>query len=203
MENQIFEVGAGLAKSMVLRENEIWLSTDKVSSIEKFEKAVGKTGIMRSAYIVPLSSLNEISYNEASQSTKIKYTDEKGKEKKLNIGFDEVDLSNQFGQYLGEKMNFSKETTQENQIKPLLWNGFFLLLTIASTIVIGTLEDTSSLTESASRRNRGGVAILKMIVDAVGQTGVFVIGGLISAYLCYQLYKRFKNPSSEILYSRG
>ena len=97
MEDQIFEVGAGLSKSMVLRENEIWLSQNKVKSLEKFEKAVNSTGLMKSAYTIPLDAISEISYNEASESAQIKYTNEKNKEKKLKISFTEAALSNQFG----------------------------------------------------------------------------------------------------------
>lgn len=202
MENQIFSVGAGISKSMVLRENEIWFSQDNVRDLDKFEKAVNKTGMLQSAYSVPLDAISEVSYNEASESAKIKYTNEKGKEKKLNIGFEDKALSNQFGQYLGSKMNFTKSAKKEGQIKPLLLNLLYLLLTVGGTLFLGLMEDSSTLTENTSGRNRGKGEFLKMIVDTIGQTGVFIIGGLISAYLAYNLFKRFQNPSNEIVYTK-
>lgn len=202
MENQIFEVTSTFFKSLVIKNDALWLSQNKVSSLEKFEKAVNKTGMMKSAIAIPLSDISEISFNEASQSAKIKYTNEKGKEKKMNLGFGDVNLSNQFGEYLGQKLSFTKSSTQEGQLKPLLINGLSLLLALGITIFLGTMDDTSSLTDSGSRRSRNKGAFLKMIVDTIGQTGVLVIGGLISLYLAYQLYKRFKNPSNEVLYSK-
>ena len=202
MENQIFEVAAGISKSMLLRDDELWFSQDKVKSFEKFEKAVNKTGLLQSAYKVPLSSINEVSFNEASESAKIKYINEKGKEKKLNIGFGEVSISNQFGEHLGEKLGFTKSSTQESQLKPLLLNGLYLLLAIGGTFIFGTMEDTAEITDNNSRRGRGGRAIMKLIVDTIGQTGVFIVGGLISLYLAYRLYKRYKNPSNEIVFAK-
>ncbi|MEZ4907204.1 MAG: hypothetical protein R2771_06100 [Saprospiraceae bacterium] len=202
MENQIFEVAAIFYKSLVLRENELWVSQNKVGSLEKFEKAVNNTGMMKSAFSIPLTSISEISYNEASESTKLKYTNEKGKDKKLNIGFGDVAVSNQFGEYLGNKLGFKKSSTKEGQLKPLLLNGLYLLIAIGGTFFLGMMDDTSELTESGSRRSRNKGAFLKLIVDTVGQTGVFIIGGLISIYLAYKLYKRYKRPSNEILFTK-
>ena len=201
MEDHIFEVGAGISKSMVLREDELWFSQDKVNNLEKFEKAVHHTGLLQSAYRVPLTSIKEVSFNESSESTKIKYINEKGKEKKLNIGFGDTSVSNQFGVHLGEKLGLNRSSNQENQLKPLLLNGFYLLLAVGGTFIFGTMDDTSQITESSRRKGSGARAIMKLLVDTVGQTGVFIIGGLISLYLAYQLYARFKNPSNEILYS--
>ena len=202
MENQIFEVGAGISKSMLLREDEIWFGQDKISSVEKFEKAVNKTGILKSAYSVPLSSITEVSFNEASESAKIKYINEKGKEQKLNIGFGDIDTSNQFGRHLGEKLGLNKSSTQESQLQPLLLNLFYLVIAIGGTIVFGTMEDTSEITDSNRRRGSGMRALIQLVVETIGQTGVFVVGGLISLYVAYQLYKRFINPSNVILYTK-
>ncbi len=202
MENQIFTVGAGISKSMVLREDEIWFSQDKVSNLEKFEKAINKTGMLQSAYKVPLAKINEVSYNEASESAKIKYINDKGKEKKLNIGFGNTDISNQFGKHLGEKLGFTQTSTQEGQLKPLLLNGLYLALAVGGTFLFGMMDDTSQITDSSRRKGSGARAIMKLAVDTVGQTGVFIIGGLISLFLAFQLYKRFKNPSNEILYTK-
>ena len=202
MENQIFEVGAGISKSMVLKDDEIWFSQDKVRNLEKFEKAINKTGMLQSAYKVPLSKISEVSYNEASESAKIKYLNDKGKEKKLNIGFGDTAISNQFGKHLGEKLGLNQSSTQEGQLKPLLLNALYLAFAIGGTFLFGMMDDTSQITDSSRRKGSGARAIMKLVIDTIGQTGVFIVGGLISLYFAYQLYKRFKNPSNEILYSK-
>lgn len=202
MENQIFEVAATFYKSLVLKNDELWVSQNKISNLEKFEKAVNNTGMMKSAFAIPFSTISEISFNEASESAKIKYYNEKGKEKKLNIGFGDMTTSNQFGNYLGGKLGFKKSSKQEGQLKPLLLNALYLIIAIGGTFLFGMMDDTSQITESTRRKGSGARAILKLVIDSIGQTGVFIVGGLISLYLAYQLYKRFKNPSNEILYSK-
>ena len=200
MENQIFAIESTLWKSLLLKDDELWLSQNKVSSLEKFESAVQKTGMLKSAYAYPLSSISEISFNEASESVKLKYQNEKGKQKKLNIGFGEETLSNQFGHYLGEKLGLAKSQKQESQLKPLLLNLVYIIITVGATFFLATMEDSSELTDSGSRRNRNKGALMKMLVDTVGQTGVIIIGSLIAVFLIYRLYKRFKNPANEVVY---
>ena len=202
MENQIFEIESTLWKSLAIKGDELWISQDKVSNFEKFEKGIRKSGLMKSAYAVPLSSISEISFNEASESIKLKYEDEKGKQKKLNIGFGDKDLSNQFGQFLGDKLGMKKSQKQEGQLKPLLLNVLYLILSVGGTIFLATMEDTDELTDRGTRRSRNKGAFLKLIVDTIGQTGVIIIGTLISIYLIYQLYKRFKNPANQVVYQK-
>ncbi len=200
MENKIFKVKAGVSRSIVLREDEIWLSEKSIGNIEKFEKAVNKTGLLKTAYKIPLSSVFHVSYNEASEKAEVEYINEKGKKKFVEINFNDKALSNQFGEYLGEKLGFEKTSTQENRLIPLLLNSFYLVITVFLTVYFGT-HDSSAL-DSGSRKGSTVRAIMKLIVDTVGHTGVFIIGGLISILVVYNLYKRFKNPSNEVSYKK-
>ncbi|HAP60959.1 MAG TPA: hypothetical protein DCR93_16145, partial [Cytophagales bacterium] len=61
---------------------------------------------------------------------------------------------------------------------------------------------TNTLTDGSSRRSRSRGAILKAIVDTLGQTGVIILGSLVSLFLIYRLYKRFKNPATEVQYHK-
>jgi len=105
MENQIFTIETTFWKSLVVLENEFWLSQSNVSTLEEFEQAVQKTGMMKSAFAYPLSSISKNSFNEASESVKLNYQNEKGKQKKLNIGFGDEELSNEFGYFLVYQSN--------------------------------------------------------------------------------------------------
>lgn len=202
MKNQIFSIESTFWKSLAISEDEIWLSQKNVKSLEKFESAVQKTGLMKNAQAYPLSSIYEVSFNEGSESVKLNYKDEKGKDKKLKIGFGDKDLSNKFGTYLGETLKLSKSQTQESQLKHLLLNLLYLVLAIGGTIWLGTMEDTSQLAEGSTRRSRNKGAFVRLIVETLGQTGVFIVGGLISAYLAYQVYSRYNNPENELVYKR-
>lgn len=200
MQNQIFAIENTYWKSLALTGDEFWLSQNKISDPDKFAAAVQKTGMMKSAYAYPLSSISEISFNEASKSVKLKFQNEKGVQKKVNLGFDDKALSNQVGHYLGEKLGFSKSEAQEQQLKPLLLNLLYVLLAIGGTIFLASMGDSGELTESGTRRGRSRGAILQLIYDILGQTGVIIVGSLITLFLVYQLYKRFTNPAKEVVY---
>src|SRR5690606_26637537 len=132
------------------------------------------TGMLKMAFSIPLSSVKEISFNDTSGSARLKYINEKGKEKKLNIGIGNKELCNQFGNYLGSKLGFTKTVATENKIKPLLLNTFLLLFTIGMTYFLATIRDTAELVETGSGSTRRKAEFLKLIVDTIGQTGVII-----------------------------
>ncbi len=202
MENQIIAIESTFYKSLAIKGDELWLSTNKESDFGTFENGINKTGIMKAAYAYPLSSITEVSFNEATESVKLRYEDEKGKLKKLNIKFEDKDFSNEFGAYLGEKLGMTRSQEQERQWKPLLTNLFYLIVAIGGTYAIAMVEDTAELTEGSSRKSQSRGAILKLIVDTVGQTGVIIIGSLISLFIIYRLYTRFQNPANEVVFQK-
>gem|GEM_PF-2956136 len=44
------------------------------------------------------------------------------------------------------------------------------------------------------------MAIVKMLRDSIGQTGIIIIGLLISLLLLATVWKRFNNPVNDIIY---
>ena len=130
MENHIFRISGSYMESLALRENEIWISQNKVRSIEKFEKAVLNTGMLKHAYSIPLDKIYEIKFNEGDESLLIRYVNEKGKNKKLDVAFEDEPSSNKVGKYLGEKLGFTQQIKVENKLKPLLINGLLLFLSL-------------------------------------------------------------------------
>ncbi len=200
MENKIFDLEHGTWKSIVLTADECWLSERRMKSLEKFETAVRKSGLFNKSECVPLSAITEVSFNEASEYLKVKYRDAKQGQKKLNLGFEDKGQATQFGHFLGEKLSFSKTEKVESQLKPLLLNAFYLIVAVGGTIFLATLEDASELSGGETRRSRGNRAMLRLVVEILGQTGVIIVGSLISAIIAYRLYKRFVNPANEILY---
>lgn len=202
MENKIFAIESTFWKAIAITEHELWLSQDKVRDLEKFEKGIQKAGLLKSSYAYPLTSVSQISFNEASESINVRYQNEKGKEKKLNIKFENKDLSNEFGEYLGNKLKLTKSQKQEKQLKPLLLNIFYVVVSIVVTVLFATMDDTDDLTDGGTARQRGKRAFVKLIVDTIGQTGVIIIGFLATTFFLYQLYNRYKNPSSEIVFQR-
>ena len=177
MENHIFRISGSYMESLALRENEIWISQNKVRSIEKFEKAVLNTGMLKHAYSIPLDKIYEIKFNEGDESLLIRYVNEKGKNKKLDVAFEDEPSSNKVGKYLGEKLGFTQQIKVENKLKPLLINGLLLFFAIGATVLFGLSEDPGAEidVDSGVRRNRGGRQLMKFIFDTIGQLSLIHI----------------------------
>lgn len=61
MEGQIFEISGSYMESFVLNGNEIWISQNKIRNLEKFEKAVLNTGMLKNSYSIPLDKVSNCS----------------------------------------------------------------------------------------------------------------------------------------------
>lgn len=183
--------------------NEMWLSQNNVSDKEKFQKSVNATGMLQSAMSMPLDQVKAITYNSEADDFKLKYVNEKGKNKSLKLDLQDPERSNRFAEFLAGELGMSKSESTENQTKPLLRNAGFLLVTIALTVFLAMMDDTSQLDDSGSRRTRSKGALVRWIIETIGSTGVIIVGSLLSLLFAHKLYQRFKNPAMEVAYSRS
>ena len=202
MENHIYSVDAHLWKSLVITEDELWVSSSRMKDLEKFEDATLKTGLLKTAYAHPLSNIYKVSFNEASDNVTIRYKNEKGKDKKMEVDFKDREVSNDFGEFLGDKLGLVRDEKQESQTKQLLYNLLYLLITVGATYFLATIENTDELTSGGSSRSRSRGAMIKFVVDTLGQKGVIAVGGAIALFLIYKLYKRYTKPAKEVLFSK-
>ena len=201
MENQLFTLGNGIWKRLIFKGDKFYVTDSELKSVEKFNAKIEKSGMMTTVQSFPISSMKKINYNEADEMVIVRYMNEKGKEKKLRFTFSDAKYTSQFGEDLGKKLNLTKSTVTEKQWKPMLGNLFLVVVAIGATIWLGGMDDTSGLMENTTRRNRGGAAIIKMVVDTVGSTGVYIIGSLLSLFGIYNLYTRYKNPKQDVSFS--
>ncbi len=201
MENQVFRIGSGA--TLLLKDEIIWMLNKKISTPENFTKELNKTGIMKAdSSKIALNSIQKVLVNNASESTKVEYVNDKGKVKTESLEFNDKKISDDFGHYLGTKLSFAKSHEVENKTKPLLLNLLFVVISAGITVLFATMDDTSEITSSGSRRNGGAKAIIKLVVDTLGQTGTWIVGSLITLFLIYRLYKRYSNPGEVTVYSK-
>lgn len=200
MLHQIYHIDAGVWNSILITPDEFWISGNKVKSFEKFEKQVQKTGLMKMAKAYPLSSVTEVSFNEADGMVKLIYINEKEKKKKLQLDFKEVNRSNEFGHFLGQHIGLYKQVKKENFRSFLLWRLLPLVLTILFTGYFASIEDTDAWSGTGSSRRKGTQILIKTIIDTIGTTGVLLLGGAIAAIQVYLIYKRYQNPAMEVCY---
>ncbi len=204
MNNPVIPINGGfIFKSFLFKGSEFWLSSNEVKSAEKFEAAKDRTGIRKSVEVFDSSKIQDISFNESSDTIKLSYINKKEKLKKLDLKFNDNRQATLYGNYLGEQLAMSKSSIQEQKTKPLLINASYLLLAVGLTIYFGFIDDASSFEEvGGTRRSRGNAALMVFLYNTIGQTGMIIIGTIISLFAAYQLFKRYKNPTNNVLFTK-
>src|SRR5687768_6481315 len=203
MENIIYEISGAHMKSLMLTNDEIWVSSGSHSTVEKLEKSANSTGLMQSGQKISLASIYQITFNERSSSVKFFFVNAKGKNDNLNIAFDSKERANEVANFIGNKLGLTRNVNEESKIKAMLPNALGLLIAIICTYAIGTVESADEInTDSVRGKNRLGASILRKLHETIGQTGILILGTLIVLYLAYTIYKRYNNPAKVITYSK-
>lgn len=203
MKNQVVKIENTLWKSVMIAEDSVYLSSSKEKSAEAFEKSIEKSGMLSKTEAIPFASISGVNFNESSDTASISYTNAKGKAKDLKLQIGDDEISNQFGEFLGQELGLARTETQEGTLKPLLLNALYLVIAIGATIFLGTMDGSEEIdTDSGSRKSQRNKAIFKFLYETLGPTGIIIVGSLISLYLGYRLYNRYKNPAKEVAFTR-
>jgi len=191
MRNTILSLEGKPYKSTALSDQALLVSTGRQKSMEAFLEATNSSGLLSTHKAISFDKVKRVKHNSASGSLRYVYINDKGKEKSADLDFGDATIASAFGQELAAAANLSATSAMENQAQKFLSNGAILLAVIGFTAFIA-LSDPSDIQNSRARK----AGILKLIVGTVGTTGVWIIGGLIAAYLAYDLYNRYQNPAT-------
>ncbi|MEM6804085.1 MAG: hypothetical protein AAF696_21960 [Bacteroidota bacterium] len=202
MNNQVFKIENQKWKSFMISDTDLHLSSGKEKSVEGFEKTLAKSGLLKSTKSISLDSIMGISFNEKAENLTLRYQGEKGS-KKLKLEMEDEDLSNQLGEYLGQSLGMGREEVVESTWKGMMNNLLYLIISIGGTIFLALMDNPEDLdTDSGSRKSQRGKAVIKLLHETVGQTGIIIIGTAISLFLAYRIYKRYQEPAKEVSFSR-
>jgi len=193
MRNQIIPVDGHNYKHAGLSDAALLLTSSKPATMREFEETVAKPGLMTFALRVPYQDIISLRQNSAEKAVKIKYRNDKGKEKNLSIGLDDSAGAGEFAQTLGLACELTAKSSSESQLQPLLINLLLVLFAGGFTAFVALSPAEEIQTNG---RRRGSAAILRMLRETLGSTGVWIVGGLITAYLIYQLYQRYQSPAT-------
>jgi hypothetical protein len=204
MKNRVINVTETKWKSILLRDDELWLSQDSISNLAKFEEAVNTPHKVKAVvYKYPLEKLVKLKFNESSEIVEYEYP-MSAKNRIIKIKFNTSSQANEFGSYLGEQLQFSKTENIENRTKPLLFNSLYVLFGILGTYVLGVYFNDGDFDSSTggSRKGRSGGAIIRLLYNTIGQTGILILGTIITLFFAYKLFQRYQKPAKNIIYTK-
>lgn len=153
--------------------------------------------------IVPFKSISKIKLNEKSDKIKFNYANTKGKSEDIDLSFDHKEDAMKIGEFIANKTSLKKSIQTESTTKAFLFNVLYILSSIGLTAFLAMSEDLDVDQDSYSRsarRARSGKALINMIHNLIGQTGIILIGIIVTAYFIFKTWNRFKNPANDIIF---
>ena len=199
-----FEDDDALAhRRMAVAEHGLLFTTAELDSAPAIAQLVTTEGAA-APLLIPYDRIRRVTYQTKSDSTcNIEYDDAAGAGQSVHPELETYETNRDFGQWLGERLGYRRTATQENKVKALLIRAAWLIGVLAVTYFLTTLVENEDL-ESAgsSRRTRRKAAIVRLVVNTLGETGLWIIGGLIAAAIAYGMYTRFTEPSETVVYER-
>lgn len=169
----------------MLSEKELWVSEHEIKDFDYFKKAVQAIGEI-DATIYKLIYVSQIQYNEESKKVNLVY--KVGiMLSKVKLKFESKNSAQQFAESLGTKLEFPRSVVEEKKNEPLIFNLIYVIIAAVITIFLSTYDGI--VTESSSRKSRLGGFILRILYDTIGQTGLIILGTMVTLFFAY---KRFK-----------
>ena len=204
MEYTIHQLEEKNWKSLMLTSDRMLVSSKKYADSQTFEEKFGEKSMLESKYEIPLSSINKLGREENSNVITFHYNNENNKEASIAYTFEEASSVAEVGDYFTEKLKFKKENIQQSANSAVIFPAIYVLVGILITWFLASQSASgeSMASEGGMRKNSGIRMILGNILDKLGSTGIIVVGSLITAYLIYSAYKTYKNPPSDLVYTR-
>ncbi|MCT4615442.1 MAG: hypothetical protein N4A49_11270 [Marinifilaceae bacterium] len=199
MKNEIIALAGKDPKVLGFTDEQIIISSKKHKTFESLLESNRKSKMLETVTNIPLASVKELYYNEKNDNFTIKF-DVEGITRKQSVRLAYNDTRESLLSEISEIVKMNKTVSTESKIKPLLLNSTgFIIIPLATW----TFWDTAMIAQNgghyvASGRRSGLKQLLSNGAEALGPTGVIIIGILALLIMFYITRKRYKNPASEI-----
>jgi hypothetical protein len=146
--------------------------------------------------------LKKIDFKDRGSEFTISY-DKKGKTKKNTFSLSDASMREPLVEELASLKDLKKSIADESKTQPLLLNlAISIAIPIGTWIFRGMAIDAQNGEHYVATGRRSGLKnLLASAVEAIGPTGVTILGFLALAYMLYRTYNRYKNPATEIIYA--
>lgn len=201
MKNQIIKLDEKNYKVFAFTDNKIILSTKGHHTMDSLHASVQKSGMLETIKTIPMEDVKDLFYNEKDDIFTFRY-DKGGKTKSQSIKVAESDRRAPLVAQIGEIRSLQKYVEEESKTKPLLLNLLGLTgVGIFTWVCYGMAVDAENGEHYVATGRRSGIKqLLANLVEAIGPTGVLIIGVLGFAFMIYVALKRYKKPASEVTY---
>jgi hypothetical protein len=191
-------------KSLIVTDDYIAISSKKFSDFDDMKKKSDMISLKSDFQIIPKRNFYGLSYNKENQVIKILFASDKNLNDSMKIYPSNYDDLYEIGEIIGKNFLLVKTEKTENKIKSLSINALYVFIATLFSIyfvhISITLKNGAEYTFSG--RKRALSELFMRFIDLIGPIGTSIIGLLIIGYFTYKLVKRYKNPSTDVVFKR-
>jgi hypothetical protein len=197
IKERVISVSGKKMKSLLLTDTAMLLSSQNFSSVDAFNEGWAKKLSLATKTEIKFNSIKSITKEENEEHYLVKYNGVMNLPSESQISFLSRDEEEAFLRYLEKDQYFERIEQQLSPVKAAMPYIFGLLLTLAFTIFShyqaveiehGTLEYEGT----------GKSRLYNNLIEKIGVTGVWIIGGLIILFILYKIWQRYSNPPHQV-----
>ena len=207
ISTKVVKVSGEKIESLVLAENELQLINKQFSTIEEFNEQWSKKLTLTTKNKIEYSDIKGITKEDAEEDVVVKYSGGMRITKECKIQFADIQDREDFYSFLQEQKGFTKTEEQLSsfQASKSLLITLLVVTGIAIFAYFQAIEVASPdfVENNDTGRSAGKARLFHSIVRFLGPNGVLLIGIALVGFLAYKIWNRYKNPPTQIKFSRN
>lgn len=207
ISTKVIEVSGEKIESLVVAENELQLINKRFSTVEDFNEQWNKKLTLTTKHKIEYSDIKTITKEDADDEVIIKYSGSLGMSKECKITFPFEQDREDFYTFLQEEKGFTKteeKLSSFNASKSLI----ITLLVVAGIAVFAYFQavevaSPDFVENDDTGRSARKARLFHTIVRFLGPNGVLLLGLALVGFLAYKIWNRYKNPPTQIKFTRN
>jgi hypothetical protein len=197
MTNRLFAVSGNKISSLLIDDDSLKFSSSKFTSADEFREGWNKKISLSTKTEVKFDKIKSVRKEENDEDIMIKYKTVVGVTGECEFKFENQSDNYVFFDYLQKVQLYQKVNEKLSPFKAI--KGFLTGLGITIAIIVFCYFHALDMANGTAEESHSGKGrMLNKIVEILGDKGVLIVGGAITAYLIYQIYKRYKNPPNMV-----
>ncbi|MBL8002557.1 MAG: hypothetical protein JNL05_11395 [Flavobacteriales bacterium] len=202
MENLVIRLDDDKWKALMVAQGNINLSSKRHDSPVSFLDALEKKGMLESQKRIPIAAIGQVSMLHGDDTVRFEWLAEKGGSDKIALECSSEEDARRLAEHVAAARNLRPMERAAGRWRAIGNGVIGLLVSLALT---GITYSAAKQIEAGGNIHVGGRrAWLKVIIwgvaETLGPVGSLVIGLLISALFAAFVWKRWKQPPTELVW---
>ena len=207
ISKKVIEVSGEKIESLVLAENELQLINKRFSTVEDFNEQWSKKLTLTTKNKIEYADIKSITKEDADDDVVIKYSGSLGMSKECKIQFTFDQDREDFYTFLQDEKGFTK--TEEKLSSFNASKSLIITLVVVTGIAVFAyfqaveVASPDFVENDDTGRSARKARLFHTIVRFLSPNGVILLGLALVGFLAYKIWNRYKNPPTQIKFTRN